>query len=112
MTKKILVMLLLLAAGFYAMTAKAKGDRVASDPTSTAQPSRTATSTAAAGCEVITGVEAGTVNLRSCAGTSCGVLDILTEGERMDILTAGAWVNVTTEDGVTGWLNSKYCKGK
>jgi hypothetical protein len=36
----------------------------------------------------------------------------VTEGERLQILTAGNWINVTTEDGVTGWLNSKYCKGK
>jgi uncharacterized protein YgiM (DUF1202 family) len=52
------------------------------------------------------------VNLRSCAGTSCAVLDIVTEGERLTILTAGNWTHVTTEDGVSGWLNSKYCKGK
>jgi uncharacterized protein YgiM (DUF1202 family) len=63
-------------------------------------------------CEVYTGIERGAVNLRSCAGTSCAVLDIVTEGERLTILTAGNWTHVTTEDGVTGYINSNYCKGK
>jgi uncharacterized protein YgiM (DUF1202 family) len=116
MTKKILSMLLLLAlaVGLY-VTATAKSDSGAVDPTQTAQPTPTtqASQTAKHGtCEVYTGVDGGTVNLRSCAGTSCGVLDILTEGESLDILTAGLWVNVTTKSGATGWLNSKYCKGK
>ncbi len=109
MTKRILkiFLILALAVGLY-MTANAKGDRI--EPTQTV---RTPTSTARpATCEIKTGVDGGTVNLRTCAGTSCGVLDILTEGERLDILTAGSWVQVTNADGVTGWLNSKYCKGK
>ena len=71
--------------------------------------SPTATATA---CEVDTGIEGGTVNLRTCAGISCSVLAIVTEGESLDILTAGNWIQVTNTDGVTGWLNSKYCKGK
>lgn len=108
MTKRIFKMLLLLAlaVGLY-MTANAKGDRI--EPTQTAQ----ATSTARpATCEIKTGVDGGTVNLRTCAGTACGVLDILTEGESLTILTAGSWTQVTNADGVTGWLYSKYCKGK
>jgi len=114
MTKKLfkLFIVLMLAASLYAMTAHAQGD---SDPkpTQTTQPKRPATSTANPGaCEVITGVDAGTVNLRACAGTTCKVLDIVTEGERLTILTAGNWTQVTNADGVTGWLNSKYCKGK
>ena len=70
-------------------------------------------------CIVSTGLEDGTVNLRSCDGTACSVLAIVTEGESLDILTAGEstayaslWINVTTADGVTGWINSNYCKGK
>jgi uncharacterized protein YgiM (DUF1202 family) len=113
MTKRIMTMFLLLAlAGFfYAMTAKANGGGVV-DPTNTARPpTQTATNTPTV-CNVQTGIEGGTVNLRTCGGVACGVLDILTEGERLTILTAGAWINVTTEDGVTGWLNAKYCKGK
>jgi len=112
--KKIFILLLLLALsvvffaiGFNAMNAKADG------ATSTAQPSSVPAMTEAAKtCEVYTGVDAGTVNLRSCAGTSCGVLDTLTEGESLTILTAGLWTQVTRADGVAGWLNSKYCKGK
>lgn len=112
MTKRIFKMLLLLAlaVGLY-MTANAKGDRI--EPTQTAQASRTPTSTVRpVTCEIKTGVDGGTVNLRTCAGTSCKVLDILTEGERLDILTAGLWTQVTNADGVTGWLNSRYCEVK
>lgn len=111
MTKRITTMFLLLAlAGlFYAMTAKANGGEFA--PAPTAQPSRTPTQTPTV-CNVQTGIEGGTVNLRACAGVSCAVLDIVTEGERLQIIAAGAWMNVTTESGVTGFVNSKYCKGK
>lgn len=107
MTKRIMTMFLLLAlAGlFYAMTAKANGGGEV--PTATAQPSRTPTV-----CNVQTGIDGGTVNLRTCAGVSCAVLDIVTEGDRLTVNIAGNWANVTTADGVTGWLNSKYCKGK
>jgi uncharacterized protein YgiM (DUF1202 family) len=107
MTKKILSMFLLLAlaAGLY-VTAGAKGDRVA-DPISTAQPSRIATAEA---CKVYTGVDRGTVNLRACGSIACEVLDTLTEGESLTILKAGNWTQVTRADGVTGWLNSLYCK--
>lgn len=110
MTKKMLVMFLLLAlaVGLYAVTANAKGQG-GTVATQTARPSQTATT---ATCKVITGVDGGTVNLRTCAGTSCAVMKVLTEGESLDVLTAGTWANVTTKDGVTGWLNSEYCKGK
>jgi hypothetical protein len=64
-------------------------------------------------CTVTTGIDGGTVNLRACKGAACGaVLDILTEGESLTIITTGKWMNVKTENGATGWLNSKYCKGK
>jgi uncharacterized protein YgiM (DUF1202 family) len=112
MTKRIMTMFLLLAlaVALYAMTGKANGS--GANPTQTAQPSRTPTNTAVMTCEVNTGIEGGTVNLRTCAGVSCAVLDIVTEGESLTILTAGNWTHATTKDGVTGWLNSKYCKGK
>ena len=107
-----LLFLLALAAGFYALTANAKGETMTPNPTKTAQPSPTMTPTAPA-CTVTTGINNGTVNLRECEGAACGaVLDILTEGESVTILTAGLYVKVTTDNGVTGWLNSKYCKGK
>jgi SH3-like domain-containing protein len=115
MTKRIMTMFLLLAvvAGFYAMTANAKGQGgVKLNPTQTAQASQTATE-AAQTCTVTTGIHNGTVNLRECKGAACGaVLDILTEGASLNIVTAGEWMNVTTQSGVTGWLNKKYCKGK
>ena len=106
--KKIFILLLLLALSvvFFAIgfNVMAKGDRVPG-PTSTA--ARIATAEA---CRVNTGVDAGTVNLRACGSIACEVLDIVTEGERLTILTAGAWANVTSADGVTGWVNSNYCK--
>lgn len=107
MTKRIFTMFIILAAavGLYFMQGKADGGEV--KPTQTAQPTATVTPWA---CNVQTGINGGTVNLRTCAGTSCGVVKVLTEGERLTIRKAGAWMNVTTEDGVTGWLNSKYCE--
>jgi len=87
-------------------------------PTATVTATVTVTATAAAPtaaavtCEVYTGIDGGTVNLRTCAGTSCAVLDIVTEGERLTVLAAGNWAHVTTKDGVTGYINSNYCKGK
>ncbi len=95
------------AAGYYSVSSKADNQTV---PTSTAF--LFATQTPVNYCMVQTGIDTGRVNLRVCPGTNCGVKEVLTEGARLTILTAGTWTNVTTEDGVTGWLNSKYCKGK
>lgn len=107
-------LLLALAVGLYFMQGKADGGEVKPTHTQTARPTATDTPSL---CNVQTGIDGGTVNLRTCGGTSCAVLDVVTEGERLTILEAGAptgyaslWMNVTTADGVTGWLNSKYCK--
>lgn len=103
--KRIIILLALLAfvAGLYAMSASA----------ATVKPTATATATdTPESCNVQTGIEGGAVNLRACGGTSCGVLGIVTEGERLTILTAGNWINVMTKGGATGFINSKYCKGK
>ena len=110
MKKKITFMLLLLAlvAGLY-VTAGAKGDPV-SKQTQGKSRDRAARIATAEACRVNTGVDAGTVNLRACGSVACGVLDIVTEGERLTIVTAGAWTQVTRADGVTGWVNSNYCK--
>jgi uncharacterized protein YgiM (DUF1202 family) len=81
-------------------------------PTATATVTVTATVTAtaaaptAAVCVVRTGYDSGTVNLRTCAGTSCAVLNIVTEGERLTVLAAGNWAHVTTKDGVTGYITN------
>jgi len=107
-----LLFLLALVAGFYALvTASAQG--VTEVSTATAPPSPTITSTTPPACTIWTGIEGGTVNLRACPGAACGaVLDILTEGETLTIITAGEYIRVRTESGAAGWLNSKYCKGK
>lgn len=116
--KKAFTLLFLLAvlAGFYAITTNAKADGGDHGPTPIAPRSPTATLTpaeAAQVCTLTTGISNGTVNLRACPGAACGaVLDILTEGASLAIVSTGEYVNVTTESGVTGWLNSKYCKGK
>jgi ABC-type transporter MlaC component len=53
------------------------------------------------------------VNLRECKGAACGaVVDVLTEGESLIIVSASEWINATTQGGITGWVNKKYCKGK
>lgn len=107
MTKRIMTMFLLLAlaVGLYFMQGNADGSLVT--PTQTARPTATDTPEV---CNVQTGIEGGTVNLRACGGVSCAGLGIVTEGERLTIHMEGAWMNVTNEDGVTGWLNSKYCE--
>ena len=117
MKKKIFVSLIFLAllalAGVYVMTANAQANDRAPDPTQTGTAPtvpRSPTAKPGTSCRVSTGIEGGTVNLRACEGVSCGrVLDILTEGESLTIVTAGLWMNVTTKSGVTGWLNKKYC---
>jgi len=93
-------------AGFYAMSANAKGNNDPPAPTAPRSPTAKPET-----CTVVTGIDEGTVNLRACAGAACGaVLDILTEGEMVRIITPGEWLNVTTESGVTGWLKSNYCR--
>jgi len=114
-TKIFKVFLLLVFGALFALVgwqlAGAKQVNVIS--TQTALPFPTATLDIPETCKVITGIDGGTVNLRACPGAACGaVLDILTEGASLDIIAAGEYVNVTTESGVTGWLNKKYCKGK
>ena len=116
MTKYILRMLFVLAlfGGLFAYaanaTAKGQGAAIPTQATHpTARPSQTAKPNT---CKVYTGIQRGTVNLRTCAGTSCAVVKVLTEGESLNILTAGTWAKVTTSNGVTGYVNSFYCKGK
>jgi len=86
------------------------------NPQPTLQPTQapTGSPTAPAKCEVSA---LYALNLRSAPGTSYGVIGVLSAG---DVLTMtgnqrGAWWEVVTADGVTGWVNSNYCnnnKGK
>ena len=62
-------------------------------------------------CTVDTGAAQGRLNLRACGSTSCGVIFVLDEGDRLTILAAGDWLNVQTETGAAGYINSSYCRG-
>ena len=61
-------------------------------------------------CSVLTGINAGALNLRSCAGIQCEIIGALSEGEKLTIVTPGLWLEVRTGDGLTGYINSKFCK--
>lgn len=61
-------------------------------------------------CTVSSGYTAGTVNLRACAGVGCAVVAVLTEGDPLTVITPGEWAQVQTADGLTGYVNAKYCK--
>lgn len=107
MSKKILSMLVIVAlAGFMAASANAKQGS-GSGPTVTALPVPTRTPTV---CTVTTGLETGKVNLRQCAGTSCGVIALLSDRDPLLVISTGAWLKVRTADSVVGYVNSKLCK--
>ena len=95
------------AYGYYSVSSKANNQAVA---TSTAflLPTQIPVNT----CTVRTGIDTGRVNLRACAGTSCGVLSVLADGQALQVIGAGDWLKVRTETNLTGYINSKYCKGK
>jgi len=62
-------------------------------------------------CHVKTGVETGTLNLRTCAGTYCTTSTILHEGETLtqtESQTVDGWIPVRNSAGFQGWVNSKY----
>lgn len=106
-----MLLLLALAVGLY-MTATAKGDGGAVDPTQTAQivqPSQTATE-AAQTCTVTTGINNGTVNLRACGSTSCGVITVLNDSDILTVTSGGVWLKVVTVNNLRGYINSKFCK--
>ena len=76
--------------------------RSAAIPTNTPRPEH---------CTVTTGTAQGRLNLRACPGTDCGVIFVLDEGDRLTVLAAGDWLNVQTETGAAGYINSNYCRG-
>ena len=65
-------------------------------------------------CHVRTNVDAGTLNLRSCADISCSIIGYLEEGESLVILERGEWTKVETVTGTAGYVNSKFisCEGE
>ncbi len=109
MKKIILSMLLLLAlVCFYAMSTTAKGQGITL-PQAIDQPSVIPTGTPAL-CRVETGIDTGKVNFRTCAGTSCAVQSILSNGDVLTVLNRGAWLQVRTAKNQIGFVNSNYCK--
>lgn len=61
-------------------------------------------------CTVTTGVPAGSLHLRTGAGTQYAAFDVLHEGDTLIILARGAWLKVQTTQRVTGWVYGKYCR--
>lgn len=77
--------------------------------TATAQPSPTGTATAGAACIV----SADSLNLRNGAGLSHSVIAWPQLGAVLTMTgkQRGVWIEVTTAQGLTGWVHKKYCKG-
>lgn len=110
MAKKIFILLVIMSASCFGMTRLVHVER-GSEPKPTAIMSPIATATdAAIVCNVLTGIDTGRVNLRTCAGVMCPVLLVLNEGQALTVIHSGAWNEVTTANGVTGFINSNYCK--
>jgi len=57
-------------------------------------------------------VTAEALNLRAGPGTAYPVLTWLYAGQVLTVLQAGAWLQVQTDGGLTGYVNSNYCKGR
>lgn len=123
--RKVIVLFLLLALVgglYYALTrqpvtapaggyAALRAGQVHPAATDTATDTATATATdAPPACVIVSGYPAGTVNLRACGSLACAVVDILNEKQRVAVLAAGDWLNVQTGEGVTGYVNSIFCK--
>jgi uncharacterized protein YraI len=75
------------------------------DPT-TALPSPTP----AQSCRVSTGYNAGFLNLRAGAGTEFAVIRVLHEGEVLQVITRGAWLEVIDGQETRGYVHARYCQ--
>ena len=63
-------------------------------------------------CTVRTGFPSGALNIRTGAGVNHSVIQTLTEGQQLTLTNEaprGHWIKVTTDQLVTGWINSRYC---
>ncbi len=75
-------------------------------PTATNEP----TPAAAVWCHVTTGIENGRANIRACGSLGCAVLTVAQEGDALEVLTLGEWLQVKTGDNTTGFIFSQFCK--
>lgn len=110
MYKKVLFMLLLLLSALLYMFGHSMAAALSISPTHPPpQQTQTRTPTPET-CTIKTGYAGGRVNLRFGDGTSHAVNSILSEGERLTIITNGAnWIQVKTESDAHGWIKSKFC---
>jgi uncharacterized protein YgiM (DUF1202 family) len=70
-------------------------------PTPTESPSPSVSE-----CQAV--VIAEHLNIRSCPGTYCKGLDVLAEGQQLEVvLSRGEWLKVYV-NGKVGWVNSAY----
>lgn len=79
----------------------------------TARPTEQPASPTTAPRECQVKANAGALNLRTCGATSCPVVIVLHEGEKLTPTkpqTVDGWLEVRTADGLTGWVNSNYCE--
>ncbi len=77
------------------------GQPSTSTPTPTAVPSP-----APFTCLVTTGVEGGALNVRACAGTHCSVLQVVREGDRLQVVSeSDGWLNIGK-----GWVKANFCR--
>jgi N-acetylmuramoyl-L-alanine amidase len=91
------------AAAIYAQPVTASPSKAA-----TAQPSPSMTTQSPAPlCADVTALEA--LNVRSGPGTNNQVIATLAHGDQVTTLTAaGAWWQIRTAQGLTGWANSNF----
>ena len=61
-------------------------------------------------CTVATGLAAGSLNVREGAGIEFAVKEVLSEGQKLTVITDGEWKLVQTGSGTIGFLKSTYCK--
>jgi len=62
-------------------------------------------------CRVTTGLRNGMLHVRRGPGIDYPVVDWLSEGEQVVILTPdGGWMFIVQEPDLEGWVNSSYCK--
>jgi uncharacterized protein YgiM (DUF1202 family) len=50
------------------------------------------------------------LNLRTGAGVEHAVIRVLAEGETLQVIGRGPWLQVIDRQGARGYVNSKYCQ--